>query len=65
MFRGQHISWQWIIAGKSLGNKVVVLHGGYWKNKFGLDDAYGNAGTKSLAPFFLARAMAWRFNRLF
>lgn len=34
---------------------VVVLHGGYWKNQFGLDDAYGNAGTKSIAPFFLER----------
>ncbi|CAK9056912.1 unnamed protein product [Durusdinium trenchii] len=31
---------------------VVVLHGGYWKNKFGLDDAYGNAGTISLHRFF-------------
>eukprot|EP00435_Cladocopium_sp_Y103_P031635 s3333_g8.t1 len=37
---------------------VVVLHGGYWKNKFGLDDAYGNAGTISLGPFFLARGFS-------
>ena len=37
---------------------VVVLHGGYWKNRFGLDDDYGNAGTKSLAPFFLARGFS-------
>ena len=37
---------------------VVVLHGGYWKNRFGLDDEYGNAGTKSLGPFFLARGFS-------
>lgn len=37
---------------------VVVLHGGYWKNKFGLDDAYGNAGTISLGPFFLAHGFS-------
>eukprot|EP00933_Yihiella_yeosuensis_P081291 TRINITY_DN9487_c1_g1_i2.p1 TRINITY_DN9487_c1_g1~~TRINITY_DN9487_c1_g1_i2.p1 ORF type:complete len:298 (+),score=75.20 TRINITY_DN9487_c1_g1_i2:44-937(+) len=34
---------------------VVTIHGGYWKNKFGLDDEYGNAGTASLAPFFRSR----------
>eukprot|EP00930_Biecheleria_cincta_P018654 TRINITY_DN14453_c0_g1_i1.p1 TRINITY_DN14453_c0_g1~~TRINITY_DN14453_c0_g1_i1.p1 ORF type:complete len:348 (+),score=71.65 TRINITY_DN14453_c0_g1_i1:27-1046(+) len=37
---------------------VMVLHGGYWKNKFGLGDPYGNAGTASLAPFFLKRGFA-------
>lgn len=37
---------------------VVVIHGGYWKNKFGLDDPYGNAGTASLAPFFRERGFA-------
>jgi pimeloyl-ACP methyl ester carboxylesterase len=34
---------------------VVILHGGYWKNAYGLDDAYGNAGVGTLAPWFLAR----------
>ncbi|CAE7876964.1 unnamed protein product [Symbiodinium necroappetens] len=37
---------------------VIVLHGGYWKNKFGLDDEYGNAGTKSLGSFFWARGFS-------
>lgn len=31
----------------------MILHGGYWKNRYGLDDEYGNAGTISLAPFFV------------
>jgi len=37
---------------------VMVIHGGFWKNKFGLDDEYGNAGTASLAPFFRDRGYA-------
>ncbi|CAE7239301.1 unnamed protein product [Symbiodinium sp. CCMP2592] len=37
---------------------VIVLHGGYWKNKFGLDDEYGNAGTKSLGSFFWSRGFS-------
>lgn len=37
---------------------AVVIHGGYWKNKFGLDDPYGNAGTATLAPFFLSRGFS-------
>jgi len=37
---------------------AVIMHGGYWKNKYGLDDAYGNAGTASLAPFFLSCGFA-------
>lgn len=37
---------------------VVVIHGGYWKNAYGLDDAYGNAGTASLAPYFLERGFS-------
>lgn len=37
---------------------LVVIHGGYWKNKYGIDDPYGNAGTASLAPFFLERGFA-------
>lgn len=37
---------------------VVVMHGGYWKNQYGLDDAYGNAGTSSCAPFFLQRGFS-------
>jgi len=41
-------------VGSSHGT-VVIIHGGYWKNKFGLDDEYGNAGTASLAPFFVQR----------
>lgn len=36
----------------SVHGTLVVIHGGYWKNKFGLDDPYGNAGTSSMAPFF-------------
>jgi len=34
---------------------VALLHGGYWKNMFGLDDAYGNAGIITLAPFFSSK----------
>lgn len=34
---------------------VVLIHGGYWKNKFGLDDEYGNAGIITLAPFFSSK----------
>ena len=34
---------------------VVLMHGGYWKNVFGLDDSYGNAGTITLAPFFTSK----------
>ena len=33
---------------------VVVLHGGYWKNKFGLDDV---AGPGALAIWFNASKM--------
>mmetsp|Transcript_90200 Transcript_90200/g.291601 ORF Transcript_90200/g.291601 Transcript_90200/m.291601 type:complete len:315 (-) Transcript_90200:61-1005(-) len=36
-----------------LHGTVLIIHGGYWKNKYGLDDEYGNAGVISLAPFFL------------
>eukprot|EP00931_Biecheleriopsis_adriatica_P086288 TRINITY_DN60998_c0_g1_i1.p1 TRINITY_DN60998_c0_g1~~TRINITY_DN60998_c0_g1_i1.p1 ORF type:complete len:362 (-),score=76.53 TRINITY_DN60998_c0_g1_i1:9-1094(-) len=37
---------------------LVTIHGGYWKSKFGIGDEYGNAGTHSLAPFFLKRGFA-------
>jgi len=37
---------------------VIVLHGGYWKNRYGLGDEYGNAGTASVTPFFLARGFS-------
>ncbi|CAJ1341187.1 unnamed protein product [Effrenium voratum] len=37
---------------------VVVLHGGYWKNQYGIGDAYGNAGTISMGPFFLSKGFA-------
>ncbi|CAE8629858.1 unnamed protein product [Polarella glacialis] len=47
-----------VMPGGGVHATVVVLHGGYWKNKYGLDDAYGNAGTASLAPFFLQRSFA-------
>lgn len=33
---------------------VVVIHGGYWKNQYTLE----NAGTTSVAPFFLAHGFA-------
>ena len=46
------------VEGGLVHGTVVVLHGGYWKNRFGLDDEYGNAGTKSLGPFFLARGFS-------
>eukprot|EP00929_Paragymnodinium_shiwhaense_P069813 TRINITY_DN35248_c0_g1_i2.p1 TRINITY_DN35248_c0_g1~~TRINITY_DN35248_c0_g1_i2.p1 ORF type:complete len:319 (+),score=63.20 TRINITY_DN35248_c0_g1_i2:85-1041(+) len=32
---------------------AIVIHGGYWKNRYGLDDEYFNAGTGTLAPFFV------------
>eukprot|EP00927_Polykrikos_kofoidii_P073501 TRINITY_DN69531_c0_g1_i1.p1 TRINITY_DN69531_c0_g1~~TRINITY_DN69531_c0_g1_i1.p1 ORF type:complete len:357 (+),score=55.91 TRINITY_DN69531_c0_g1_i1:56-1072(+) len=44
-----------LVAGENALGTVVVIHGGYWKNRYGLDDEFGNAGTASLAPFFLQR----------
>mmetsp|Transcript_8764 Transcript_8764/g.24069 ORF Transcript_8764/g.24069 Transcript_8764/m.24069 type:complete len:312 (-) Transcript_8764:52-987(-) len=41
--------------GQEAHGTAVIIHGGYWKNRFGLDDEYGNAGTASLAPYFLQR----------
>ena len=32
---------------------VIVLHGGYWKNAYGLGDEYNNAGVGTVAPFFV------------
>ena len=37
---------------------VVIIHGGYWKNRFGIGDEYGNAGTASIAPYFAERGFA-------
>eukprot|EP00928_Gymnodinium_smaydae_P090611 TRINITY_DN74397_c0_g1_i1.p1 TRINITY_DN74397_c0_g1~~TRINITY_DN74397_c0_g1_i1.p1 ORF type:complete len:353 (+),score=63.07 TRINITY_DN74397_c0_g1_i1:88-1059(+) len=45
-------------GGKDVHGTVVVMHGGYWKNRYGLDDEYGNAGTASLAPFFRERGFS-------
>ncbi|CAK0894459.1 unnamed protein product [Prorocentrum cordatum] len=44
-------------AGEAHGT-VCVIHGGFWKNRYGLDDEYGNAGCWSVAPFFLRRGFS-------
>ena len=45
-------------AETTIHGTVVILHGGYWKNAYGLDDAYNNAGVGTLAPYFLERGFS-------